>query len=228
MVVQDGLITEVGNTADVEIPSDATILRPEEGNPWYLMPGLADMHTHESFFRRTQDEQNNFLMYLINGVTTILNMGDFSGEAPATSQAVLDGQFDGPTMYTAHFAQGTQTYSFITALSPERGRQLVRDAKRAGYDFIKLHGGIKTDVFDAIMDEATAQNMAVIGHGERGPGMEYILDHGMSMVAHTEEFIYTSFQFKTDTSKIPAVTDIVRRNDVFVTATLSAYETIAE
>jgi len=83
-------------------------------------------------------------------------------------------------------------------------------------------------VFDAIIDEARTENMGVVGHGVREPGMEYILENGMSMVAHAEEFIYTSFNFQINVSQIPSVTDLVSRNNIFVTTTFSAYESIAE
>ena len=105
---------------------------------------------------------------------------------------------------------------------------MVRNAKPAGYEFIKLYNGIKTTVFDAIIDEARTENMGVVGHGVREPGMEYILENGMSMVAHAEEFIYTSFNFQINVSQIPSVTDLVARNNIFVTTTFSAYESIAE
>ncbi len=230
VLVEDGIIKAIGDTAVVEIPSDATIIRSTTGGKWYLMPGLADMHTHESVSSSTNDERNNFLLYIINGVTTIFNMGDFSRNAPSTKQAVLDGPLVGPTMYNGHWARGItdQGSSFTIADTPEQGRALVRNAKLAGYEFIKLYNGIKTDVFDAIIDEARTENMGVVGHGVREPGMEYILENGMSMVAHAEEFIYTSFNFQINESQIPSVTDLVARNNIFVTTTFSAYESIAE
>jgi len=146
-------------------------IRSATGEQWFLMPGLADMHTHESVSSSTNDERNNFLLYIINGVTTIFNMGDFSRNAPSTKQAVLEGQLVGPTMYNGHWARGVtdQGSSFTIADTPEQGRILVRNAKLAGYEFIKLYNGIKTTVFDAIIDEARTENMGVVGHGVENP-----------------------------------------------------------
>jgi imidazolonepropionase-like amidohydrolase len=230
VLIQDGIIKTIGKAADVELPSEATIIKPAAGEQWFLMPGLADMHTHESVSSSTSDEQNNFLLYITSGITTIFNMGDFSRNAPLTKQAVLSGRLIGPMMYNGHWARGVtdRGATFTIADTPEQGRLLVREAKLAGYEFIKLYNGIKTDVFDSIIDEARTERMGVVGHGVREPGMKYILENGMSMVAHAEEFIYTSFKNRINTSQIPSVTDLVARNNIFVTTTLSAYESIAE
>jgi len=43
VIIVDGRIAEIGNTDDVVVPDDAKRI---EGDNRYLMPGLADLHTH--------------------------------------------------------------------------------------------------------------------------------------------------------------------------------------
>ncbi|MBM3745118.1 MAG: hypothetical protein FJW34_04920, partial [Acidobacteria bacterium] len=43
VIVRDGRIAEVGPAESVAIPPDAERI---EAEGWYLMPGLAEMHTH--------------------------------------------------------------------------------------------------------------------------------------------------------------------------------------
>ena len=43
VIIADGRITEIGNTGEVTVPDAAKRI---DGNNRYLMPGLADLHTH--------------------------------------------------------------------------------------------------------------------------------------------------------------------------------------
>ena len=43
-----------------------------------------------------------------------------------------------------------------TADTPEQGRAMVRDRKRAGADLIKVYSGLRPAVYRAVVDEAKA------------------------------------------------------------------------
>src|SRR5678815_1258902 len=60
VVVRDTRIAEVGPTAGVHVPPGA---RRIDGHGKYLMPGLADMHSHP-------ESVLDLMMYVANGVTT--------------------------------------------------------------------------------------------------------------------------------------------------------------
>ena len=49
-------------------------------------------------------------------------------------------------------------------LSPEAGRQAVRDFQERGYQAIKLSSDLAADIYYAINDEATKLGIKVIGH----------------------------------------------------------------
>ena len=71
VVVRDQSIADIGTSAEIEIPIDAHIVN---GEGRYLIPGLSDMHMH------TFGSENDLLVYLANGVTTIRIVG---GDPPA-------------------------------------------------------------------------------------------------------------------------------------------------
>ena len=64
VVVKNGKIDTIGPSLSVQIPAAAFEI---DGSERYLMPGLADMHVHNW-------SENEFVLFLANGVTTIRNM----------------------------------------------------------------------------------------------------------------------------------------------------------
>jgi len=214
VIVREGKIAAIGHSAQIEIPASAYRI---DGVGKYLMPGLADMHTHIYY-------AEDLLPYVANGVTTVLNMGSPSIILQLRQQ-VASAEILGPTIFASAFVDGVGNRGWIVR-TPEEARTDVRDIKTRGWDFIKVYNSIATDVFNALMDEAKLQGLAVIGHGVRAPGMKGILEAGQVMIAHAEEYIYTHFNNTYDASRIPAAVEMTVRVGAYLTTTLSAYETI--
>ncbi len=93
VVVAGEKIMTVGPSADVRVPSGAFII---DANGAYLMPGLADMHTHLNI-----DPNPDFMrLFLAEGVTTIRNLNGLPVHLEWREQ-VLRGDRIGPTIYTS-------------------------------------------------------------------------------------------------------------------------------
>ncbi|MBX7151891.1 amidohydrolase family protein [bacterium] len=199
---------------NLEIPSGAIVL---DCSGKYLMPGLADMHTHVNY-------ENDLLPYVANGVTTILNMGSPSNILSMRDQ-VKSGDLLGPTIYAGAFVDGTGSRGWIVQ-TEEAARTVVGTIQSQGWDFIKVYNSIQTDVFLALMDEAKSKNMPVIGHGVRAPGLKRIIQEGQAMIAHAEEYIYAYFNFSNNESKIPEAVSDTKNAGAYLTTTLSAYRII--
>ncbi len=214
VLVREGKIVALGSTAQITIPDSAYQM---DGKGKYLLPGLADMHTHIYY-------QEDLLPYVANGVTTVLNMGSPSAILQFREQVIND-KLVGPTIFAGAFVDGVGNRGWIVR-TPEEARIDVRDIKSRGWDFIKVYNSIKSDVFFALMDEAKKEGIAVIGHGVRAPGMRGILEAGQVMIAHAEEYIYTHFNNTFEANLIPAAVEITAKAGAYVTTTLSAYETI--
>lgn len=213
VLISNGTITKIGSS--ITPPPDYFVI---DAPNQYLIPGLADMHTHVYY-------EEDLLPYVANGVTSILNMGSppiiLELRTKATHHEIIS-----PTIFASAFVDGVGTNGWIIR-SPEETVTDLAQIKAMGWDFIKVYNGIKKDVFESIQQEAGKHQLPIIGHGVREPGMEFILSHGQVMVAHIEEYLYTHFNNTLDESLIASAIAITKSNQTFVTPNLSAYEAIA-
>ncbi|MEP7042149.1 MAG: amidohydrolase family protein [Dokdonella sp.] len=223
VLVENGRISAIA--ASLAVPNDARVI--EGHGRLFLSPGLSDMHTHAVSAADMQ-------LYLANGVTSVLNMGDAPSEFMTQMRPALNrGAKPGPHVYAAFVVDGSPQYGHFTVTTADEARWIVRLAKTNGYDFIKVYNNLSPECFQALIDEGARQHLPVVGHGVSQVGVERQLDAGQLMIAHTEEFLYTFFahpgepEHAPDPARIPAAIDAVRRNHAFVTADLNTYATIA-
>src|SRR5258708_22806026 len=79
VLVRSGKITDVGPTSSVHLPPGTVVI---DGRDKFLMPGMADMHTHV-------DRKEMLPLFLSSGVTTVLNMGLASPEFVTDTRAQI-------------------------------------------------------------------------------------------------------------------------------------------
>ena len=212
VLVSNGVIVQMGPAGSVTIPGDALTV---DGTGKYLMPGLADLHVH------VQHEED-LPVYLAHGVTTVLNMGGRS-RLLGWRDRLASGELVGPHLLVSFFIDGPDG-RFGIVNTTEEARLAVRDASSSGYDYIKVYNSLTSAQFAAIVEEARAAGLAVIGHGVRQPGMAGVLQGGQVMIAHGEEYIYTFFGNTVDRSRIPAAVELTKRTGAYVLPNLSAFE----
>jgi Amidohydrolase family len=222
VLVSGTQITAVGSVASTKIPPEA--MRIDGHGTAYVVPGLADMHTH---VLRPED----LALYVANGVTTILHMGGAPADLVDHIQSDIDaGALVGPQIFFAFMVDGTPALSRFYVRTPEQARAAVQVAKANGYSFIKVYNNLTAAEFAAIVDEGHKEGLPVIGHGVRAVGLPKALFEGQVMVAHAEEFFYTAFDNRvpTDPSVVRAVVDQTFQSGAFVTPNLSTFATIAK
>lgn len=225
VLVRDGRIEAIGPS--LPVPRDARVVEGR-GRAW-LSPGLADMHTHAD----TADEMK---VYLANGVTSVLNMGEASNAFMGQVRpAIHAGTRPGPHVYAAFVVDGSPRYGHLSVTGADEARWIVRLARTNGYEFIKVYNDLSPEAFTALIEEGRAQGLPVVGHGVTRVGLARQLDAGQLMVAHLEEFLYTFFADPNrsgddpspDPARIPAAIERVQRSHAFVTADLATYDAIA-
>lgn len=214
VLIKGDQISEIGESKKVAIPEGYEII---EARGKFLMPGLADMHTHVG-------HQDDLPPYIAYGVTTILNLGSLP-EILRLREEVKAGRLQGPDIYAAAFIDGVPP-GFITR-SPEEAKEKVDVIHQMGWDFIKVYNSLSAASFDAVMEKAEEYNIPVIGHGVRDPGMEHILGKGVVMIAHMEEFIYTMFNNDERYDLISDAVTLAKEYEIYITPTLSTYEAIS-
>ncbi|MBV9183703.1 MAG: amidohydrolase family protein [Acidobacteria bacterium] len=163
-------------------------------------------------------------MLLANGITTGINM-EGSPKILELRNEIRDGRLKSPALYTTGIF--IQQPAFMTA---EQVRKEVIEEKRAGYDFIKVHGELTKEGYDTLFDTARAEHIQVVGHVPSNLGIDAALGR-QRLIVHAEEFLYSYFQFHRDPPSDPAevdrmVRDISKRtaeSGTWVSPTLSVF-----
>ena len=92
VLIKGGHISEIGAVDAVTFPADSEVI---QANGAYLMPGLADMHTHLSDF---DPDPQHLILYLANGVTTLRSLNT-PWRIMKWRDKVNAGELLGPTIY---------------------------------------------------------------------------------------------------------------------------------
>ncbi len=221
VLIRDGIIQQVGPSSRVSIPAGATLI---EAGGKYLMPGLADMHVHMVGPRQLQEEL--LKMYVVTGVTTILNMRGTPDHLQMRAD-IRAGRTFGPNMYTV--GRFVNAPFFVT---PDSVEQEVVAQKRAGYDFIKMHGELSREAYARLNAVGRREGIRIIGHAPRTLGIDVVFAERQYALAHGEEFLYDTLGRSRDVDlpkfepRIPELTRKMVAADIWLMPNLTAYHII--
>lgn len=220
VVVRGGVIAEMGPSSRIRIPAGATVV-PGAGK--YLMPGLMDLHVHMA---GPNEIQHALLkLYVANGVTTILNARG-APEHLGLRAAIAKGDVFGPTLYTV----GPYVNEpFVT--TPDEVERAVVEQKRAGYDFIKMHGELSREAYARLNAVGRREGIRIIGHAPRTLGIEVVTEERQYALMHAEEYLYdrnnTSRDFAQLEPRIPELARAAAAAGLWVMPNLTAFKSIA-
>lgn len=195
-----------------------------DGTGKYLIPGLSEMHYHW----RNKEIQNDFKLFIANGITTVRNMSESPGQDHvAIKQKLLSGKLMGPNYFT------TGPYLKAKDLqSEEQVMQVVKLHKEKGYDFIKLADNLPKNIYLKLLAEAQAGGIPVIGHAQRNLPVEY--SFRMKSIEHIEEFLYITDEktgqtfFKEDVPAMERLAQQVRDSKITIGTTLVVFDFITK
>jgi imidazolonepropionase-like amidohydrolase len=179
VLVRDGRIVAVGK--EVALPDDAVRI---DGRGRYLMPGLADMHAHNWYAQE-------HLLFLANGVTTIRNMWGTPLQQKRRRE-IEAGTRLGPTLHTSGpILDGVPPVwpRSMILTTVEAARKAVRRLKADGYPSLKVYNSLDEKVYGALVDEAHAQGLRVVGHVPRAVGIEGALAAKQDSIEHLEGYL---------------------------------------
>ena len=179
VLVSNGRISAVGPAADVTVPAGAVRI---DGRGRYLMPGLAEMHGHIPGANAAAAEDVLFL-YVAAGATTVRGMQGHPSQLELKRRAVA-GEIIAPRLWLA--APPLSGNNVPDAASAER---LVRAAKDAGFDLLKVHEGIPADAYAAIVAAATEADLPWGGHVSQYVGVDGALRARQSTIDHMDDYI---------------------------------------
>ena len=181
--VSGGKIAKIAPSGESEIPADVKSI---SGEGKYLMPGLAEMHAHIPVPTKDGNDdlvKETLFLYLAGGVTTIRGM---LGQ-PYHIQLkdfVNNGEIPGPRIFTS----GT-SINGNSVPSVEVADSIVRAHKDAGYDFLKIHPGLKLEVFDEIVATAKEVGILYAGHVPVDVGIRHAIESDYASIDHVDGYL---------------------------------------
>lgn len=229
VVIRGGRIAAIGPFDRTVVPSGATRI---DGTGKYLIPGLVDSHVHLT--RNAVANRALLMLFLVNGVTTVFNLEGAPAHLDLRS-SVARGEAEGPRIFTSGPGVGSP-HGQVPTTTPQEIASDVAKQKRAGYDFIKLHGDLSPETYRELNATSRLLRMPLIGHAPRNLGFAAMIGERQQAVAHVEEYLYAYFYHKGASQgkilnvqeKIGALAKATADAGTTVISTLEVYRGIAD
>jgi imidazolonepropionase-like amidohydrolase len=230
VVVEKERIKTLGAHDTVQYPRTARVV---DAAGQYLIPGLWDMHVH------LRDLEGTLPLFVVNGVTTVRDMGSVLEETVALRASVEAGTLTGPRILTAGMAVESASWmEQYLDLMRKRGadeneveafartRIIVGDTKEAesavdsllarGADFIKIRHAESPEVFSALSSAAKAAGTHIAGHYVWILGLDEVARLGQRTIEHN---VLPGFNGRTPEQKT-VIFEALERGDTHLVPTL--------
>jgi imidazolonepropionase-like amidohydrolase len=127
--------------------------------------------------------RETLFLYLANGITTIRGMLGDPYHLTLKKQVHV-AEFPSPRIYTS-----SPSLNGNTITTPEEARQKVIQYKKDGYDFLKIHPGIRKDVFDEMARTARQVGIEFSGHVPADVGIDHAIASGYASIDHLDGYV---------------------------------------
>lgn len=234
VIVRGSRIVSVAPTASLVPAAGVTRI---DGRGRFLIPGLAEMHAHIPPGDATDAAiERVLLLYVANGVTTARGMLGAPRHLAYRERAAR-GEVVAPTIYTSG-----PSLNGTSVPTPEAAVEAVRAQKAAGYDFLKIHPGIRREVFDALAAAADGAGIRFAGHVPLDVGLARALEARYATIDHVDGFMEAlvpadapvkaadsrwfglNLAEHTDLARIPALVAAARQAGVAVVPTQTLFD----
>lgn len=230
VIVRGDRIEAVGPAASVMVPSGALRI---EGRGRFLIPALSEMHAHIPPGNATDAEIARVLtLYAVNGIGTVRGMLGAPKHLPLRDRANR-GEILSPWIYTSG-----PSFNGTSAPTAEVAVQMVKDQKAAGYDLLKIHPGVKRDVFDAMAAAADASGIRFAGHVPLEVGLMRALEARYATIDHIDGYVEAlaregasgsqmfglNLTSVLDESRIPSLVEATRKAGVWIVPTEALFQ----
>ncbi|MDX2071089.1 MAG: amidohydrolase family protein [Haliscomenobacter sp.] len=182
VLLKDGKVFKMGPSNKLKAKKKNQVI---DGTGKYLMPGLTEMHAHIPTPENGDDTwvRQVLFLYVANGVTTIRGMlGD---PYHLTLRKNVDNELlIGPRIFTSSPSMNGNTIK-----TPAEAREKVIQYKKDGFDFLKVHPGVKREVFDTMAKIAQSLNLPFSGHVPVEVGIRHALASRYASVDHLDGYL---------------------------------------
>ncbi|MBT8077330.1 MAG: amidohydrolase family protein [Gammaproteobacteria bacterium] len=190
VVVEGDRIVTIGDVNDTIIPDEAVVI---DGTDRFLIPGLAEMHGHVPGASSNTLERVLHL-YAVNGITTVRGMLGQPSHLQLRER-LLANEMVGPRLITSGPSLNGNSVAGV-----KDGVEKVKSQHESGYDFLKIHPGLKLDEFNAIAGTAQDLEMPFAGHVPEDVGIHNALSAGIATIDHLDGYLQALVSPHDDTS----------------------------
>jgi len=188
LLMQDGVITAVGESNSITIPEKTTIVSLSGKT---IIPGIVNAHGHiggTSGLTSGYSKENVVRDLRLNaayGVTTVYSLGGDEKES-----VLIRNEQDTITLDRSRiFIAG----EVVTGETPEEARAMVDKNAEMGVDFIKIRVDnnlgatekMKPEVYEAVIDQAKKHNLDVVAHIFYLEDAKALLRLGVKFIGHS-------------------------------------------
>jgi hypothetical protein len=183
VLVRGDRIVAIGAAREVSVPAGAVTI---DGTGKYLIPGLAEMHAHIPPGAQVADStiERVLALFALTGVTTVRGMLGDPRHLGFRERAARN-QILSPTIYTT----GGPSFSGQSVPTVEAAMKMVSDQKGAGYDLLKIHPGIRREVFESLAVVAKREGIRFAGHVPLDLGVDRAIELGYWTVDHLDGMV---------------------------------------
>jgi imidazolonepropionase-like amidohydrolase len=177
IVVDKGVITQVGSASSVSVPNDAQLI---DGQGKTLVPGLWDSHMHVQ-----DDSTGPFLLAL--GITSARDPGNDNSLTMARAKRRARGELLSPNVYPSVLmdGKGPHTAQVATVVtSQEEAIADVQKAKADGFTGVKFYGTYNPAWVAPAAAEAHKLGLHVHGHLPAGMRTSQAIAAGYDEITH--------------------------------------------
>ena len=218
------------------LPSDRVI----DAKGHFLIPGLADMHSHA-------ETPQEMARYLAHGVTLLRIMSGYEAHLLARD-AIAAGNRIGPTLVVASpiiDGDPPARSELASVADAAAAKQQVRTYQGMGFDQIKLYHNLSREAFIAAVSEAHAFGMKAVGHVPIALGATSAFEAGYDSSEHFAGVLQaiqsappafgehpssTEWSLRSavgaDVDSVPAIASLAREHDVWLVPTLAMHRVL--
>jgi Amidohydrolase family len=172
-----------------------------------LLPGLFDMHTHNSDW--------SSLQHIAGGVTTVRDLGNDNAFLAGLIERIDAGRSLGPTIVPAGFIEGTSQFSAkngIVVSDLEGVKNAIDWYAQRGYPQIKIYNSFHREWVPDAVKYAHSRGLRVSGHVPAFMRAEDVVRAGFDEIQHMNQVMLNFFVKPTDDTRTLARFSIVTEN----------------
>ncbi len=215
--IVDGKIEQIGQLIDT-LNSEVI-----DAKGAFLSPGLIDMHVHVW-------DKYELGLYLANGVTTIRNMWGMPLHLRIKKEVDQDKLLSPVFLTSSPKLTGKEDLGDdkVQISTAEEARQLVKEYKKRGYDFIKTYAGLPENIEKAIIEQSFIDNISVVSHPSREIPYLHQFHSQIKSFEHAEEIVQQALNYHLDSLKLETIIQKFANTQTSFCPTLIGYYKIFE